>query len=156
MSNPDPRPTRSDELVGGRVRRSPRYGAFLVLGALLGVVVALILTFAYDGTSMPSDATNVVFSEGQVFGFLSLILGSIGALFGGIVALVLDRTVGRRTRSVVLDHETVENPEARRFDQRDAEPIVLNQVDTPTPVAPHDQRTPGAAPTTTPPDAPRR
>jgi hypothetical protein len=150
MSNPDPGPTKSDEIVGGRVRRSPRYGAFLVLGALVGVLVALILTLAYDGASVPNDGNNVVFSQGQVFGFLALILGSVGALVGGVVALVLDRTVGRRTRSVVLDHQTVQYPENRMDD----EPMVLNQVDTSTPVSAHDP-TPKVAPSTIPPNAPR-
>jgi hypothetical protein len=140
----------SDEIVGGRVRRSPRYGVFLVVGALLGVLVALILTFAYDGTSSPSVLTNVSFSQGQVFGFLALIVGSIGALIGGVVALVLDRTVGRRTRPVTLDHETVQFEE-----QREAEPMVLDQVDTPTPLGSRDGGAPAATPSTIPPDAPR-
>lgn len=151
MSNPDQRPITSDEIIGGRVRRAPRYGAFLVLGALVGVLVALILTFAYDGTSSPSDLTNVVFSEGQVFGFLALILGSIGALGGGIVALVLDRTLRRRTRSVVVDHETVQYE-----DQPEPEPMVLNQVDQPAPLGGREDGAPSAAPSTTPPDAPGR
>jgi hypothetical protein len=146
----------SDEIVGGRVRRSPRYGAFLILGAVVGALVALILTFAFDGTSVPSDVTNVVFSQGQVFGFLALILGSVGALVGGVVALIFDRTVGRRTRSVVVGHETVEFPEPGRFaDDREPEPMVLNQVDQPTPLGAQDAAGAKPAPTTTPPDAPR-
>ena len=34
-----------------RVRRSPRYAIFCVAGAALGILAALILTFAFDGTA---------------------------------------------------------------------------------------------------------
>lgn len=96
----------SDEIVDVQVRRSPRYGRIMILGAVIGVVVAMILTFAFDGNAEPTPG-GAVYSDGQVFGFLTLVCGSIGVLLAGVLALVLDRIVGRTTRSVRVDHETV-------------------------------------------------
>lgn len=97
----------SDEIVEVQVRRAPKYGVFLGLGAVLGVLVALILTFAFDGSSTTSELTGVQYSQAQVFGFLSLIGIAVGLLVGGVIALTFDRTVGRRSRAMTLDHERV-------------------------------------------------
>ena len=91
-----------------RVRRSPRYATFCVLGAALGVLAALVLTFAFDGTAQQSPSTQVTYSTSQVFGFLSLVCIPIGLAVGAAVALVLDRVLSRRTRDVRIDHERVE------------------------------------------------
>lgn len=100
----------TDEIVEARVRRAPKYGVFLGLGAILGVFVAMILTFAFDGSGQASVNTGVQYSQMQVFGFLALVCVAIGLLVGGLVALVLDRTIGRRTRTIPVDHEHVERP----------------------------------------------
>lgn len=91
-----------------RVRRSPRYAIFCVAGAALGILAALILTFAFDGTAEASASTSVTYSTSQVFGFLSLVCIPIGLAVGAVVALVLDRSLARRTREVRIDHERVE------------------------------------------------
>ncbi|GAA1999038.1 hypothetical protein GCM10009739_05960 [Microbacterium ulmi] len=49
----------------------------------------------------------MIYSQGQVFGFLALICIAGGVALAGAVALVFDRTVGRRTRDVEVDRETV-------------------------------------------------
>lgn len=106
-ASPDaPSPVVDDEIQTVRVRRAPKIPVFLVLGAAIGVFVAMILTFAFDGSDNPA-ATGVVYSAGQVFGFLALVCGSAGLALGGLVAIILDRTVGRRTREVRVDHESV-------------------------------------------------
>jgi len=92
------------------VRRSPRYGVFLVLGGGLGVFAAMILTFAFDGSDEPA-ANGVIYSDGQVFGFLALVCVAIGLFVGGAVAVLLDWTVGRRTRRYTADHASVHAPE---------------------------------------------
>lgn len=97
------------EIVEARVRRSPRYSRFLVVGAVIGVVVAAILAFGVERVDMP-QVGEAVFSDGQVFGFLSLIGIATGLLLGGTVALILDRIVGRTTRTVRVDHETTQTP----------------------------------------------
>jgi len=80
------------------VRRSPRYGSFLLLGAALGVLVALILTFAFP--------ENDEFDRGQVFGFLLLWCGAGGLALGGIAALVIDRVLSKRRGTAVAEHES--------------------------------------------------
>ena len=90
------------------MRRSPRYAIFFVLGAILGILAALILTFAFDGTEEKSASTQVIYSTSQVFGFLCLVCIPIGMAVLGAVALILDRRLSRRQHEVRVDHERVE------------------------------------------------
>lgn len=89
-----------------QLRRSPRYVVFFVLGGALGVLVALILTLAFDGTV--DDSAAITYSTGQVFGFLALVGVTVGIALGGVVALIFDRVFSRRARDVRIDHERVE------------------------------------------------
>jgi ATP/ADP translocase len=86
------------------VRRSPRYLRFFILGLIVGVIAALVLTVVF-----PIDAQYTVL---QVFGFMLLISLSIGGALGLVVAIILDRTVGKRTITTQATRETVGNPEA--------------------------------------------
>ena len=84
------------------VRRSPRYGRFLIIGAIVGVIAALILTTVF-GPSADVEATSAkTFSFGQVFGFIALVCVAAGALLSGLLALVLDPRLGRRARTLDL------------------------------------------------------
>jgi hypothetical protein len=96
-----------DHIETARVRRAPKISVFLLLGAAVGVLVAMILTFSFNGTADPSPNTGVEYSQGQVFGFLALICVPIGIALAGIVALLLDRRSQHRTRSVDVDHASV-------------------------------------------------
>jgi hypothetical protein len=95
----------SDGVHTAHVRRAPKYSVFLVLGAAIGVFVAMILTFAFDGQPDPALGQTLQFSQSQVFGFLALICGVIGLGIGGIIAIVFDRTIGRRVRAVAVERE---------------------------------------------------
>jgi hypothetical protein len=76
------------------VRRAPKYVPFLILGALVGVVVAAVVAFA-----LPGDES---FDRGAVFGFFLVMFGAAGAILGAVAALVLDRrSVRRQERAVV-------------------------------------------------------
>jgi len=86
-----------------RVRRAPKVVVFLVLGAALGVLVALILTYAFDKNT--SAATGVTYSASNVFGFLAVICGTLGLLLGGLVAVILERISIRRARQVTVTRE---------------------------------------------------
>ena len=86
------------------VRRSPRYLRFFILGLIVGVIAALLLTVAF-----PIDAQYTVL---QVFGFMLLITLSLGGALGLVVAIILDRTVGKRIITTQATRETVGNPEA--------------------------------------------
>jgi hypothetical protein len=96
---PRARTVVDDRIETVRVRRAPKYGVFLVLGAALGVFVAMILTFAFDGTARVS-ASGVEYGQMQVFGFLALIGIAVGAAVGAAVALLFDRVLSPRARSV--------------------------------------------------------
>lgn len=84
-----------DETV--TVRRSPRYGSFMIAGGVLGALIALILTFAFPA--------NDQYDRGQVFGFLLLALGAVGVGFAALIALALDRAFARRPTSAIAAHE---------------------------------------------------
>lgn len=75
-----------------RVRRSPRIGVFLALGAALGAIVALIAV-----ASVPPDPQ---VPTPQALGFLALLLAPVGALVGGGVAVLIDTVGDRRARHV--------------------------------------------------------
>lgn len=96
-----------DHIETVRVRRAPKYSVFLAVGAGVGIVVAMILTFVYNGTTGISPNTGLVYSQTQVFGFLSLIFITVGVVAGGVTALILDRVLARRTREVTVDRESV-------------------------------------------------
>jgi hypothetical protein len=96
-----------DHIETVRVRRAPKYSVFLAVGAGLGILVAMILTFVYNGTSGISPNTGLVYSQTQVFGFLSLIFVTVGVVAGGVTALILDRVLARRTREITVDRESV-------------------------------------------------
>jgi len=81
------------------VRRAPRYSRFMTLGALVGAVVALILTMSFPA--------NDEFDRGQVFGFLLLACAAIGLALGALVALLIDRATARRAKTVTVEHETI-------------------------------------------------
>lgn len=90
------------------VRRSPRYAMFFLVGAVVGALTALALTFGFDGTVGESATTQAQYSVGQVFGFLSLVCIPIGIALFGAVALIFDRRMSRRMREVRVDHERVD------------------------------------------------
>ena len=100
-------------IESARLRRSPRYGVFLTLGVALGLITALILTYSVDSEAV-SRTTGVAYDTTQVLGFMALVCGTVGLALGGLIALVFDRVLSRRVRTVRIDHETV----------RDAEPEI--------------------------------
>jgi ABC-type Fe3+-siderophore transport system permease subunit len=77
------------------VHRSPRYFSFMIVGAVLGAILALVLTVVFP--------ENDQFEQSQVFGFLLLAGVVLGVALGSIVALILDRAIGRTTATVVAD-----------------------------------------------------
>ena len=78
-----------------RVRRAPKVGVFLLIGAVLGALVAIV---AVNVT--PPDAT---VPKIQAIGFLILLLAPVGALVLGVFALLLDRIAERRARTVEVE-----------------------------------------------------
>lgn len=101
-------PRTEHRIETATVRRSPRYAIFFAAGAAVGILVALILTFAFDGTAQKSPTTDVMYSASQVFGFLCLVCIPVGMALAGGLALLLDRRLARRTHDVRIDHERTE------------------------------------------------
>lgn len=74
------------------VRRAPKVQVFLIGGALLGVIVALLVTAFGEA--------NPEFTFGSTFGYFLVIFGILGVGVGAIVWLVLDRRSKKRTYTV--------------------------------------------------------
>jgi MFS family permease len=81
---PDSGPVRQ-----ARVRRAPRYEAFLGVGIALGVLVALV-----SGLTGPVDPG---LGRGKLVAYLMIGFGMLGAMVGGLVAVAIERS-GRRRR----------------------------------------------------------
>ncbi|MCA1307014.1 potassium transporter Trk [Microbacterium esteraromaticum] len=93
------------ETVEATVRPVPRYGVFIGIGVVLGIIVAGVLTAM--GSYEPSRTLDVVYPPGQVFGFALLWMVPIGIALGGAVALILDRVARRHARVVRVEHERI-------------------------------------------------
>jgi hypothetical protein len=91
------------------IRRAPKVGVFLVLGAVLGAIVTLILTSLFQ--SDPSVGFLASYAYFCLFGIPA------GLLLGGIVAIVLDVVSTRRARTVTvardeMSDDAVSDPQA--------------------------------------------
>lgn len=94
-----------------RVRRAVRIPRFLVLGGILGAIVALVSTLV--------QPDNGKYTQIQVFGFLALFAVPIGILLGGLVAVILDAIITRRAVELDAEHEAIPteaDDEAAAFD----------------------------------------
>ena len=68
-------------------RRTPRYLPFLGTGALVGVLVAAVLTLRRAGQ---------VEQPWVLFLYLAIVLGVVGGILGGLAAVVLESRRARR------------------------------------------------------------
>lgn len=97
-----------------RVQRSPRYFRFMITGAVVFAVVALILTYAFP--------ENPTYDRGAVFGFLLAICATVGVALGALVALLIDRAATRRARTVQADRIDVRLPDSETDSPSGSEP----------------------------------
>ena len=88
------------------VRRSPRYGRFIILGAGLGAVVTFVLTNLFP--------TDEAVGFGALFGYFLLFGIPAGAAIGGLVAVVLERVVSGRSAQLEFERERVEEADVER------------------------------------------
>lgn len=105
--------TREERSV--TVRRSPKYGAFMAIGAVVGILVAWLLSSivepAVNEAGQRIDTTAVI-------GLVLVIGFVVGAAIGGGVASIVDRALAKGTRTMVAERvETLE----RRPDEQDPE-----------------------------------
>ena len=109
---PEPQIERVETSIGsitGTLYRAPRYANFMILGAIVGVIGALLLTAVFP--------ENADFSQVQIFGFLLLATVAAGVAIGASIALLLDRVFGRTAKAVVADRVGVH--ESRVFEVPD-------------------------------------
>lgn len=82
-----------------KIRRAPKFGAFIAVGAVAGFIATLILTSLFPtDPSVGLPATVAYFS---LYGV------SAGVVLGALVALILDRRSSKRAKSVSAVHEEV-------------------------------------------------
>lgn len=108
------------------VRRSPRIVNFLILGAVLGALFAVVLTYSFP--------ENDQFSRTQVMGFLLLACVAAGVALASLVALILGRIVSRKAVTVVADRMAATPPDpgtAVSLTRQDADPTTPT-ASTPT------------------------
>jgi len=88
--NPDQQPERRPQPPRRvTVRRSPRYGVFIVGGAVLGALVALVLTYSEPASE---------YGYAAALGYLVVAFGLLGALVGALASVVAGIVTDRRSR----------------------------------------------------------
>ena len=85
-----------------RIRRAPKYPAFMIVGGGIGAIVTFILTMLY-----PSDP-NVGFAA--LFGYFALYGVTAGVVLGALLALFVDRFLLRRAKDATIELTVVEAP----------------------------------------------
>jgi HAMP domain-containing protein len=112
-----PGPTAPDERGRARatgdvrmhVRRSPKYGVFMALGALIGAVLAWWLSVtvppALDPAGEAVDTTPVI-------GLMLVVGFFIGGAIGALIAVMIDRAMSKRLTPVVAERTEVHEADA--------------------------------------------
>ncbi|MBB5633226.1 uncharacterized protein YqgC (DUF456 family) [Cryobacterium mesophilum] len=88
-----PREADEEERTTVTIRRAPKFSVFVVVGALVGIIAALVLASIY-----PADPA---VGFGATFGLLSLFGIAFGGLIGAAVAILFDRRASRRATQVI-------------------------------------------------------
>ncbi|WP_144762411.1 hypothetical protein [Curtobacterium sp. 9128] len=114
MSNTDPHDapvpapgtvSSADEVT---IRRAPKFGVFIIGGALVGFLVTLVvisLTMNLDRGDQQETQ-----SFGSLVGYFGLWGVAIGGFVGALVAIVLDRVLSRRAARLTAERVEVEMP----------------------------------------------
>ncbi|HEU4849881.1 MAG TPA: hypothetical protein VFS93_05670 [Terrimesophilobacter sp.] len=100
-----PHDADEEERTTVSIRRAPKLSAFIVVGALIGLIATLVVTSLF-----PADP-EIGFAA--TFGYFTLFGVPIGAVLGALIALWLDRRSTRRSAQVVagkLDVRVDEEP----------------------------------------------
>lgn len=106
LPTPAPAPsavTSADEVT---IRRAPKFGVFIVGGAVLGFLVTLVVITLTMNLGGRRDDT----SFGSLVGYFSLWGVTIGAFVGAVIAIVLDRVYARRSARLTAERVEVELP----------------------------------------------
>lgn len=96
-----------EEVTSVVVHSSPRYGRFLGIGVVLGLVAATILTFV-SGVGAGSGGPLSAGTSGalRVFGVSAAVCVGAGLVLMGTLAIILDRAASQRARAATAAHAT--------------------------------------------------
>ena len=101
-------PVREEAVVASehevRVRRTPRYGRFMVLGGAVFAVAAFIATYSFP--------QGEGYDRNTVFGFVLLGAVAVGVGLGAIAAIVASAVTKHTERTVVADRIDVRTTDA--------------------------------------------
>jgi len=91
--------TERDETRTARVRRAPKIGVFIGVGAIVGIIVTVAVT-----TSFPADPNVGMWAT---VAYMSLFGVTAGIVLGAIAALIADRVSRRRAQVVTVERGRV-------------------------------------------------
>ena len=97
MTEPAPQKanTTSAKTEKARLRRAPKFPAFMIVGGGIGALTTFILTNLF-----PVDPAVGFWS---LFGYFALYGVPLGIVLGALLALILDRVASRRSREVEVE-----------------------------------------------------
>jgi hypothetical protein len=88
-----------------RVRRTPRYGRFMILGGAIFAVAAFIATYSFPQGSG--------YDRNTVFGFVLLAAVAVGVGLGALAAIIASAATKHTERTVMADRIDVRTTDAR-------------------------------------------
>ncbi|MBT1544360.1 hypothetical protein [Curtobacterium aurantiacum] len=106
LPTPAPAPSAVSTPDEVTIRRAPKFGVFIVGGAVLGFLVTLVVITLTMNLGGQQDDT----SFGSLVGYFSLWGVTIGAFVGAVIAIVLDRVYARRSARLTAERVEVELP----------------------------------------------
>ncbi|MCD7101469.1 hypothetical protein [Pseudoclavibacter sp. 13-3] len=123
---------RETQEVQVQVRQAPKYLTFAMLGAVIGLVIAAVVSLI--AMARPSDSTDAgdptrQISPMQAFLLLGLTLAAVCAVIMLVIALVLDRVLARRARLASAVHEKVTADDEAASKDAMAAPAVESPVE---------------------------
>ena len=107
-ATPAPAPNAVSSADEVTIRRAPKFGVFILGGAVLGFLATLVVVTATMDIDR-GDKQDASF--GTLVGYFSLWGVTLGALVGAIAAIVLDRVLARRAARLTAERVEVEPAE---------------------------------------------
>lgn len=96
-----------EDTVSVTVRRAPRVGGFILMGVVVGLIAAIVLTYAFGGTGAETTQTGFTYTKSQILGFLALWLIPICAGLFGLWAYYLDKRATSNAKVLEAEHDIV-------------------------------------------------
>jgi len=97
-----------------KVRRAPKFGAFIVVGAVIALLATLIVTALF-----PTDPS---VGYPALVAYFSLFTIPAGVALAAVIALIVDRRSSKRAKTFAAEEETVVAPELPEAPQLPAQP----------------------------------